>query len=254
MRFGGAMYSQFRSFIVVAVVSMFAVSAISALVVFQREVSAYTPRGRILINGNGDFTQANGVTQGSGTSSDPYIIEGWEIDLMMESGNGIDIRNTDAHFIIRDVSVSRGMMHYDGIFFYNVSYGNVENAELSKNNRGVCLSNSTDVAVVRSVISSHVGESIYISQTQNVSVNSNTVFASRYAIYLFNSTNVEITANKISNKRATVLAHYSNNITLFANDFSYDGGGGGIFFEYMDNVTIAFNNISDSDWFLPPIS
>ena len=34
----------------------------------------------IYISGNDNFTTENGVTGGSGTKDDPYIIEGWEID------------------------------------------------------------------------------------------------------------------------------------------------------------------------------
>src|SRR2546426_10672179 len=34
----------------------------------------------ISIEGDAGFTPANGVTGGTGTPSDPYIIEGWEIN------------------------------------------------------------------------------------------------------------------------------------------------------------------------------
>ncbi|MBU3902481.1 MAG: right-handed parallel beta-helix repeat-containing protein, partial [Candidatus Thermoplasmatota archaeon] len=56
----------------------------------------------IHIYGNDDFTEENGVVNGSGTESDPYIIEGWDIDASQGSNAGIEIRNTNVYFIIRN--------------------------------------------------------------------------------------------------------------------------------------------------------
>jgi hypothetical protein len=36
-----------------------------------------TERSVIRIDGNDDFTEANGVVSGTGTEEDPYIISGW---------------------------------------------------------------------------------------------------------------------------------------------------------------------------------
>ena len=46
--------------------------------------SAYITHDPIYIDGNADFTPANGVKSGSGTQSDPYLIEGWDIKAMCE--------------------------------------------------------------------------------------------------------------------------------------------------------------------------
>ena len=56
--------------------------------------NGYTPRDYIHIYGNDEFTEENGVTGGSGTKEDPYIIEDWELP-------SIDISHTTAYFIIR---------------------------------------------------------------------------------------------------------------------------------------------------------
>jgi hypothetical protein len=52
----------------------------------------------ILIVGDVDFTQENGVTSGSGTESNPYIIENYRIE---SDGYGISLTDTSAIFIIR---------------------------------------------------------------------------------------------------------------------------------------------------------
>lgn len=67
---------------------------------------AMVTRNPILINGNAGFTPANGVTSGSGTESNPYVIEGWDINA--SSANGIEIRNTTAYFVIRNCYVHNG--------------------------------------------------------------------------------------------------------------------------------------------------
>jgi len=67
------------------------------LSVFQIEpVAAQTgglqPRGPIIITGDNDFTEANGVTSGSGTAGDPYIIENWAIDASGGTAYGFGTR------------------------------------------------------------------------------------------------------------------------------------------------------------------
>lgn len=80
----------------------------------------HTLRDPIRIYGNSDFTAANGVTSGSGTSSDPYLIEGWEIAPPGFS-YGIVVQDTDAHFVIRDVYVWSGDIELTGILLDNAS-------------------------------------------------------------------------------------------------------------------------------------
>ena len=93
--------------------------------------SAYIPRAHILIDGNSGFTAANGVTGGAGTPSDPYLIEGWQIDT--STAAGIEIRNTSVHFIVRGVYVHDvPRWQNDGIVFYNVANGTVENSTVSR--------------------------------------------------------------------------------------------------------------------------
>ena len=48
--------------------------------------SSYTQHDPIYIHGNDDFTSENGVTGGSGTSNDPYIIEDWDINASSQDG------------------------------------------------------------------------------------------------------------------------------------------------------------------------
>src|SRR5207249_9205604 len=77
----------------------------------------------IFINGNNGFTANNGVTGGSGTSSDPYIIENW---LITTSGSGIEIDNTNAFFVITNVSIQGMVRPAAAILFSNISNGELD--------------------------------------------------------------------------------------------------------------------------------
>jgi hypothetical protein len=52
-------------------------------------------RDSIFIDELKDFNPANGVRSGSGTASDPFVISNWDVSW-------IEIKDTDAHVVIRD--------------------------------------------------------------------------------------------------------------------------------------------------------
>ena len=94
-------------------------------------VSAYTPHNPIYIDGNADFaSQASAEGwPGDGSAGNPYIIEGYDINA--STTNGIDIRNTDVYFVIRDCYVHDGGVSYNGIHFIS----NMKNGCINKRDR-----------------------------------------------------------------------------------------------------------------------
>ncbi len=62
-----------------------------------------SPHASISIANDAGFTAANGVTGGSGTASDPYVISCWLIQV--PSGTGIQVSGTTKAFVVRDVEV-----------------------------------------------------------------------------------------------------------------------------------------------------
>ena len=87
----------------------------------------WIPLGNIHISGNGDFTAENGVVSGTGSSDDPYIIEGWEI-VMNGTGTGITVVATDAYFVIRDVHIVGGMLgiRFDEVYHARVTASHID--------------------------------------------------------------------------------------------------------------------------------
>ena len=86
--------SSFRTILTAAALAfLLTTSFLIVAVTVPETVSAYTVHDPIHIDGDADFTAANGVTGGSGTASDPYIIEGWDIDAT--TAHGIWIEETE---------------------------------------------------------------------------------------------------------------------------------------------------------------
>lgn len=110
-------------------------------------------RDPILILGNSDFTVDNGVVGGSGTSDDPYIITGWEINVPQIAKYGIKIENTSANFVLRGVII-RGAAAADGaaIHLGFVSGGRLENCLISDSRNGIEIASSTGVTLAGNVL------------------------------------------------------------------------------------------------------
>jgi hypothetical protein len=75
----------------------------------------------LFIDGNNMFA-VKAISEGwsgDGSLIDPFIIENYTISATSE--HGIEIRNTNLHFIIRNVSITNGRSnYYHGFYLYNV--------------------------------------------------------------------------------------------------------------------------------------
>lgn len=139
-------------------------------------VSAVAPHPPILIVGDAEFIPANGVTGGSGTSADPYVIDGWDIDA--STAHGIKIQNTRAHFVVRDSSVHSGRTGgFTGIVLENATDGSVHNLDVSNNSVGIVIQTSSRIAVTNNTVSSNVNPGIWIAlDASDITVAWNAVF------------------------------------------------------------------------------
>lgn len=91
-------------------------------------VSMSSSTGSIYIFGNDDFTAENGVVSGSGSSGDPYIIEG-RVMRYNNTGTGITVVETDRYFVIRDMHITGAKigMRFDGVYHARVTSCTIEN-------------------------------------------------------------------------------------------------------------------------------
>ncbi|HLF07421.1 MAG TPA: PKD domain-containing protein, partial [Thermoplasmata archaeon] len=91
----------------------------------------------ITINSNADFTAGNGVRSGTGTASDPYVIDCWTITMPTQMV-GITVSNTNAYFIVRNVDVP-GNMYTDCVKLNTVKNGILELMNLKSCKTGIWI-------------------------------------------------------------------------------------------------------------------
>lgn len=236
-----------RAIRAVAIVGALVIFSFSTLVMVPERASAYIPHAPIYINGNVNFTAANGVTGGSGTPSDPYIIEGWEIDT--STADGITILNTNSHFIIRNVYAHHEGLGYYGIVFGNVSNGRVENSTLASNSYGLYLTRIHNVTVKGNMVSQNEVYGISLRESTNSTVEDNIVSGHHVdGISLSKSSNDTIENNTVSsNSRGIVLSSFSWGSTI-TNNTVYSNSGVGIHVPKFGScdIVIAYNNVSNN--------
>jgi parallel beta-helix repeat protein len=221
---------------------------------------AFTP---IFINGDNNFTSANGVVGGLGMENDPYIIENW---VMSENGNGISISNTTSYFVVRNCLVENGGGNSYGISLDNVTNGKIENCTCDNNYKGISLYYSFNNTLNNNKCYNNGEEGIILTDysfnntlnnnkcsnnplgifimaySDNNNLTNNTCFKnSVYGIALGSSYNNILVKNMCDNNDAGIGLHsYSNNI-LTNNTFSNNRVGID-FWQFSSNNYIYHNN------------
>lgn len=113
---------------------------------------------------------ASGVTSGKGTESDPYIIEGWEINATEETG--ISIYNTTAYFIIRNCRIYGNETDcFSAIKLSNVVNGTIENVVFCNKPKGegICLNNVRDFRIAHCSFT-QINKGIELSESSNIKI------------------------------------------------------------------------------------
>jgi len=175
------------------------------------------PHAPIQIRSDADFTPANGVTGGTGTAADPYIIEGWEINA--STAHGIEIRDTTAYFAIRNVSTHSGGPSHFGLYLFNVSHGQVHNATSSGNWFGLALDQSDNVSIAMSNFSANLQGGLNLRLSSGVSVAASEVSSNVGAgIFLYQVSGATVANNSVSsNQRSGIATDQSTDVAIMDN-------------------------------------
>jgi len=231
-----------RNIQALAILIILMATAISALVSIPKVVWAYTPRDPIDIDGNGDFTSANGVAGGSGVQLDPYVIENWDINT--SNKDGIRMRNTDAWFVIRDSYIHSIETNFVAILLQNVSNGFIQNVDVHGFWQGIQFESSSNIAVAECTASSHeIGIVSHFST--EVVIDHNNVYGNVIGIILTGSTKALVAANQASNNTHGIYILISSNATLAANNATSNLQIG-IFAIQSSDLRIVGNNVSSN--------
>ena len=208
---------------------------------------AYITHSPISIIGNGGFTNASGVVWGSGTESDPYIIEGWDINA--STANGIDIRNTDAHFAIRNCRVHDGGLNPDGfhgVRLEDCANGTLDGNNCSLDNYGIFIKSSRNITITDNSCgpNNFFGISLWSSSVitiHNNNLNSNTACGMSLA---FSDNTTVSTNNCSSNSQDGIDIVASRNNILANNNCSFNIGDGIYCYAGSGNNTLSDNTCS----------
>ncbi len=233
----------------------------------QPSMASLTPHSPIRISSNADFTVANGVTGGSGTPADPYIIEGWAItEAEIGKDYGIWLENTDAHVVIRNCLV---IPSYTGIRLEHVANVVIENVTVNGGHQGLYVYNSTCVTVSGSDISHIVGDvvllhsstnvkvencqmgegryySLYMQHVNNANVENCEIYNSLYGVYAESSTNISINNCKIHDNDGTGVYFYSVLNSTVSNCLIHFNEDHGIYLDVSDYITIEYCDVRNS--------
>src|SRR3990172_9610139 len=224
---------------------MLASAGFAGLVAVPSPASAWTPHAPILIDGNAEFTPANGVTGGTGTAADPYRIEGWEIDASL--ANGITIINTDAYALVRGVFVHSGGVNYDGILLDAVANVVVEAGMFVDNSYGILAYAPSAVAIANNQVANSFWEGILVESSSSAVVRGNDVQVSGvYGIDVFTSTDVEVRDNTASTGWETgIFVQNADRVFVTGNNASSNALMG-ISLDFGSNVTMSDNSLWDN--------
>ncbi len=203
---------------------------------------AYSTREPIFIDGDAGFTPANGVVWGSGTATNPYIIEGWSIEA--RRANGIDIRNTRAAFVVRNILITDGS---HGIYLYNVANGRVANSVVTESYYGIYAYQSTNVTIRRNTVTNSLhGWGIHLFAMAWANVTSNRATSNRDGgIMIGASDHVAAVGNNLSLGSTGIHVYRSSAVTLRVNTVTGHSTTG-IHLQSSSGVAAFNNNLLDN--------
>ncbi|MFX1364628.1 MAG: nitrous oxide reductase family maturation protein NosD [Promethearchaeota archaeon] len=200
---------------------------------------------KILINGTSDwidFRNAGNCT-GSGTYSDPYVIE----DLIIDgggSGSCIHIENSSVFFRIENCTLfNSGDYSYliidAGISLNNVSNGIIKKNHLMYNLAGIVISGSNST-ISQNIIDNNLGG--IVSDGENILIYNNSVSNNDYGIMAM--LGCTILENDINYNMVGISCY--ENVTVSSNNVSFNKMYG-IRIVFGNHISIADNYISNNN-------
>jgi parallel beta-helix repeat protein len=253
------------------VVLLLAVSLVAPIT--SAPARASTGRGPITIESDANFTAANGVVSGRGTSTDPYVISDWEITGPVDPA--ISIHATRSWFVIRNVTTIRGG-YYEGyrgggIRLDDVQNGRVEDVVLQGTTvgltvqgcahlhlsriafhdspQGLTARDSTDLSVTaiqsRSGWPGGVDTAVRLWNVSSAIVKDNVITASnREGIGVYLSRNVTVKNNTVSHAQYGIYVRSQNGGVTVRNNNLTQNGDGDLVLEDSSNISIQGNRLA----------
>jgi len=179
-------------------------------------------RDPIVINSDSDFTPANGVIDGTGTYSDPFIIGNWSINAGW-SGSCIYIFGTTEYFRIENcILINSGISSGNaGIRVSNSHNGQILNNEAFNNSEGIFMFNCHYMNISNNKVYNN-SKGIYVYSTDNAIISNNMCF--NHTIYaqsgidIVNCYNLTVSNNDCFNNFRGINGQYVFHSSFVANN------------------------------------
>ena len=228
-------------------------------ITFDKEnLKISTVSGKIhIINNSGwvDFRNAGNCT-GSGTYSDPYIIE----DLVIDggsSGNSILIENSNVYFKIENCTLYNAEWGSDaGIGLSNVNNSQLIGNDCSYSQLGIVLGDVWDYGggcdnntITGNIVNNNRG-GIYLFDSYNNTISSNTANNNTWSgIYLIGSNYTVVSGNTMNdnNMCGINIGGGHNNLIVSGNTMN-DNNMHGLWMDESFNNTILGNVMNNNNW------
>jgi parallel beta-helix repeat protein len=168
-------------FRVAAIMLILLGAGLLALPTTPAQVPDYLPHAPIVIRSDQDLENPlNGVTSGSGTEADPYVIQGWDIQFSGPLTGGVDdvgilIRGTTAHVVVRDCLVIDAAGSRQGIVVQAALHVLVEDVYVQGHRVGIALEEADDVRVANSTLGQNAETGVLVQQSRRIVLEDNTV-------------------------------------------------------------------------------
>lgn len=192
----------------------------------------------IVIWSDADFIMYNFT--GEGTEESPFLIENLNINTTAE--NGIYIRRTTKHFIIRNCvidAVSNGI-HIDKVAAGSATITN--NTCINNNQTGIFIERSDGIKISKNICKSNGFQAIFILYSNYTILTENTCVENRRGIEIYKSHHNMINNNDVNlNKWGGIEVYYSTNITAKFNEISFNLVG--IFVQSTNSSIMSYNLI-----------
>ena len=200
--------------------------------------------GKIHIDNNWSATESTySWCTGSGTFSDPYIIE----DLVIDgggSGSCIWIENSDVYFTIENCSLYNSGVNWDDS---GISLINVDNGQLIANianNSGIRFDNCKNCTISGNNVSNSNNGGIHLSYGSNNTIIGNTA---NYAGISISETDSNIVSGNMLNGGGIFLGN-ANYTRIFNNTVEHTDGDGISFHGSSNNNWISKNFVNNNTW------
>ncbi len=209
-------------------------------------ISEYTERGPIAILNDSAFGSDGYDFPGGGSSSNPYIIDGYNITD--STAHLIHIENTTKYFNITNCFLNSSNSVYHCIWMKNVTFGTIVDNTIcnaTQTHYGIGMDESLNNTLLNNTILG-CDNGIWMDDSHNNSLLNNTVYDSYWGMYVYRSNDNAFTNNTIYNCFSDgIYLDKDNKRNTFTNNTIYDiamGYGistaGG-----CDNNTFAGNTI-----------